>query len=253
MRSLQWRGLILCLVLMIVMLPSESLLAGPPYLNSDPVPAPYREVDVYLYSYTSKLSQFLTAQVPAIEVQYGVSPDLEFNATIPLATTVSLNHAYPGGVGLGDMQIGMTYRFIHETSYFPQVGIAPIYFIPTGDVNRNLGNGQYWIMLPLLAQKSWGPWTAYGGPGYAYNGASYAKNFVFGGMVLQRDINSKLTVGGEFYYQGASSRYLSASTIINFGFNYNISKTFAVLGSAGHSVSGASNFVTYIGLNWSLS
>ena len=68
--------------------------------------------------------------------------------------------------GLGDIELGVKYRFLSETARRPQIGIFPMLEVPSGDPRRGLGNGQVWARLPLWLQKSSGPWTTYGGAGY---------------------------------------------------------------------------------------
>ena len=66
--------------------------------------------------------------------------------------------------------------------------------------------GSTWYKVPLWAQKSWGPWTTYGGGGETlFDHAAHAigyQNFPFAGWLLQRDIGKKLTLGGEVFYHG---------------------------------------------------
>jgi len=57
----------------------------------------------------------------------------------------------------------------------------------------------------MWLQKSWGPWTTYGGGGYVINPAPGQRNYCFGGWLLQRDFSERLTLGGEFFAQGKSS------------------------------------------------
>ena len=37
--------------------------------------------------------------------------------------------------------------------------------LPTGSATKGLGVGKTWYKVPLWAQKSFGPWTTYGGGG----------------------------------------------------------------------------------------
>ena len=108
--------------------------------------------------------------------------------------------------GLGDLQIGIKYRFLKETEDWPQLGIYPMLMVPTGRCRSWLGQRQCVGELPLWAQKSWGKWTTYGGIGFAINPAAGHNNYLFGGWLLQRKVTEKLTLGGEIYCQGAEQR-----------------------------------------------
>jgi hypothetical protein len=103
------------------------------------------------------------------------------------------------------VEVGVKYRFIQENGHRPQVGVFPQLELPTGSAARGLGNGQVWARLPVWAQKSWGPWTSYGGGGYAVNRAPEMQSHAFGGWLLQRDFGKRLTLGGEIYSEGRNS------------------------------------------------
>ena len=45
------------------------------------------------------------------------------------------------------------------------IGTFTMFEIPTGSAARGLGVGKTWYKVPLWVQKSFGPWTTYGGGG----------------------------------------------------------------------------------------
>ncbi len=140
--------------------------------------------------------------------------------------------------------------------------------LPTGDQSRGLGNGRTWVKVPIWLQKSFGPWTTYGGGGYAYNPAPGQRNYGYGGLLIQRTLSPRLTLGGEGFFQGAqvdnpqleaagsagtSSSGLQvagarSSALWNFGGSYNFTPDFSLLFTAGHSFQGDGNVVAYLGL-----
>jgi len=159
----------------------------------------------------------------------------------------------PGGptwFGAGDAEVGVKYRFIQETSKRPQIGIFPQIELPTGNASQGLGNGQVWARLPVWVQKSWGPWTTYGGGGYVINRAPGMRSHGIAGWLLQRELGKRLTLGGELYSEGASLMGARASTVLNFGGYYNFTKNFSLLFSAGRDISGGLHAVAYFGLYW---
>jgi hypothetical protein len=97
------------------------------------------------------------------------------------------------------------YRFLHESADVPQAAFFPQVNLPTGDASKNLGYGVFQYLLPLWIQKSWGPWTTYGGGGYWINPGAGNKNWVFLGWEVQRDFGETLTLGGEIFYHGAET------------------------------------------------
>jgi hypothetical protein len=62
-------------------------------------------------------------------------------------------------------------------------------------VKEKLGLTRLWL------QKSFGPWTTYGG-GAALNSAPGQRDYPFGGWLVQRDFGKHLTLGREFFAQG---------------------------------------------------
>ncbi len=89
--------------------------------------------------------------------------------------------------------------------------------IATGDAANGLGNGRTWYRLPLWIQKSWGPWTSYGGGGVAFNNAPGMANYGFAGWLLQREFGQHLTLGGEIYTDGPQAFGTRGSTFYNIG------------------------------------
>jgi hypothetical protein len=67
---------------------------------------------------------------------------------------------------------------------------------------------------------------------------------------LQRDLSSRLTLGGEIYAQGQDTDHDRGYGALNFGGSYRFSDLFGVFFSAGHSVVGDSQMLWYFGLNF---
>jgi hypothetical protein len=233
---------------------SQTILASPPFITDDPQPTDYQHLEVYLFSSTSDIIGATTAQFPAVEFDWGAIPNVQLHLLAPFTTYLIQNT--PSTAGLGDTEVGFTYRFIEETTNRPEVGLVPVVELPTGNPRRNLGNGKIWVKLPLWLQKSWGSWTTYGGGGYVFNSAVDMRNYPYGGWVLQHELNEKITLGGEIFAQGTSAVGGDTTSrgfaLLNLGGSYNFTKNFSLLFSAGHSVYGQSNLVTYLGLYWLL-
>lgn len=222
--------------------------AGPPFITDDPPPVDYKDLQIILFSNVLKMNSGASLAAPGLEADYGLAPNLEIN----MVASVTHNFLrYASNVsGLGDVQLGLKYRFIQETATTPQVSIVPIYFIPMSPGNRNLGNGRGWELIPIWLQKSWGPWMSYGGGGIALNGAPGNYNYYFGGIVIQRTMNEKWILGGEIFSQGTASTTSPAFTTINLGGFYQLVNNCSLLFSAGHSVIGANALSAYVGISW---
>jgi hypothetical protein len=222
--------------------------AGPPFLTDDPEPVEYQHWEAYLFGEGNHASGGYSINGPAVELNYGVLPDMQLHLVVPM-TTVGGGGA-PTRSGLGDTEFGIKYRFVHETNGWPQIGVFPMVELPTGDADRGLGNGRTWFRLPLLVQKSWGPWTTYGDGGAALNSAPGQRDYPFGGWLLQRDFGKHLTLGGEIFAQGRDTDNDKGFAALNFGVLYKFTDQFNLLFSAGHSIAGDQHTFWYFGLYW---
>jgi hypothetical protein len=222
--------------------------AGPPFLTDDPVPVEVHHWEAYLFWEGDAAPDVRQMSGPAVEFNWGAAPNLQLHLVAPFAFTSV--EGGPSTHGLGDVEVGVKYRFVEEDDRTPTVGVFPMLELPTGDADRGLGNGKVWARLPLWVQKSWGPWTTYGGGGYVFNRAPDALSYLFAGWLVQRDLSASLTLGGEVYTRQADTVGGGATAVVNAGGYYNITRDFSLLFSAGHSFSGESHAVAYLGLYW---
>ena len=230
----------------------QAAFAGPPFMTDDPEPIEYQHSEAYIFSTRDKGPGGTQQALPAFE--YNTSPieDVHLHVMVPYANL--LPDDGPSQHGLGDAELGIKYRFVHETDSHPQVGIFPMLELPTGDSDKGLGNGRTWWTFPVWVQKSFGPWTTYGGGGRAFNSAPGMLNYSFGGWLLQRSVTDHLILGGEVFAQDAPSVDAEHSTFLNFGGYYNDIKLCggcSVLFRVGHSIAGESHSEAYLGLYWS--
>jgi hypothetical protein len=232
-----------------LILGSRAALAGPPFLTDDPAPVDYRHAEFYVFSTYDKTIEADDSALPAFEFNYGVLPNTQLHLVVPFVHSVARDASSESGIG--DVEIGVKYRFVQETESSPQVGIFPMAELPTGDSDKGLGNGKTWWRLPVWVQKSWGEWTTYGGIGYAINSAEGQSDYSFAGWLLQKDVGAQWTLGGEIFARGKDTVDGESTTIVNLGGFYKFKANFNLLFSAGHSVSGESHTVAYLGLWWS--
>ncbi len=231
------------LPLLLILLCSQSAWAGPPFLTDDPEPVPWHHYEAYLFGTMDRYHGGSYWEGPAFEFNIGAAPNLQLHVVLPAA------YVNPGGnFGLGDTELGAKYRFVQEKSLRPQVGIFPMLEVPTGNARLGLGNGQVWARLPLWIQKSSGPWTTYGGVGYQVNHAPGMKDSLFAGWLVQRQLTKRLTLGGESYHQESQAVGARQTTFLDGGGYYNFTENFQLLFMLGHTVTGESHNVGYLGL-----
>lgn len=168
--------------------------AGPPFLTDDPEPVELGHWEVYGASQWSFARGDASGTSPHVEVNYGAVPELQLHAIVP--AVLALASGSPAEYGIGDVELGAKYRFVDEGEWRPQVGTFPLLLLPTGSAARGLGTGKLRAFLPVWAQKSFGPWTTYGGAGVAL--ASGERDIV-GGWLVQRALGSAFVLGGEAF------------------------------------------------------
>lgn len=226
--------------------PLSRAVAGPPFLTDDPAPVDYQHYEGYVFTTTDTNDGGNVTNGPAIEFNYGVVPNVQLHLVVP--NTFSDPVGGPHTSGLGDTEFGIKFRFIQETSGRPQIGVFPMAEIATGNAGLGLGNGRTWFRLPIWIQKSWGPWTTYGGGGYAIDTAAGMRNYDFGGWLVQRDFGEHWTLGGEVFSQGATTTDGQFTTLYNVGGYYKPNDTVNILFSLGHSIAGERHAIGYFGL-----
>ena len=219
---------------------------GPPFVTDDPEPVEYKHWEVYLFSTYSHTAGTDAAFVPAVEINYGVIPDVQLHLIPPAA----YDHE-PGSraqYGYADTEFGVKYRFIQETEFLPQVGVFPLVEAPTGDAGKGLGNGDTQIFAPIWLQKSFGPdkkWTTFGGGGYWYNPGAGHRDYLRTGWALQHDLNEHLTLGGEIYHETPSAGGGQPAGITH---EHNIASAIGVQGHTAFNLGGFYNFNDHLHL-----
>jgi hypothetical protein len=227
-------------------------LAGPPFQTDDPQPIGFREYEFYTFAASDGTNVETDLSAPALEFNWGAVPNVHLHIILP--ATAVLPSMGPRAFGLGDTELGIKYRFVQETKHRPMIGTFTMFEIPTGNAGRGLGVGKTWYKLPLWAQKSFGPWTTYGGGGETIVKAPGYRSYPFAGWLVQRDFGKKWTLGTEVFYhraEGEAAAQTRASTLVDFGGYYKFRDPgFQALFCYGHTVAGQRENYAYLGLYW---
>ncbi len=231
-----------------MLLVSGRATAGPPFVTDDPEPVEFHHWEVYLSSIYQHNAGGSFGTLPHIEINNGAAPNLQLHLIVPAA--FSTDSGGPTRYGLGDTELGAKFRFVQESKRMPMIGIFPLLQTPTGNEGRGLGTGHLQTFLPVWIQKSWGAWTSYGGAGYWINPGSGNRNFWQLGALLQRELSKHWTLGGELFYLTSSSVGAGDQLNFNVGGQYNFDEGHHLLFSAGRSLSGDTNLMSYIGYQW---
>jgi len=244
---------------LISLIASTTAHAGPPFQTDDPDPVAFRHFEMYAFELsdgTGKNAGGTALEAPAYEVNYGVVPNVQLHLVLPLTASFAPIGG-PTNYGIGDTELGAKVRVVKETTSIPEVGIFPFFELPSGNADKGLGVGATWYRMPLWIQKSWGPsdrqWTSYGGGGEAIVPQTGYKNYPFSGLLVQRQLSKKLTLGTELFGHGAegpAATSTRASTLLDLGGIYEFKPGFDLLFAAGRSIHGQPETYTYLSLYW---
>jgi hypothetical protein len=250
----------MCLAGCLLLSPAMGL-AGPPFQTDDPEPVDLGHYEFYIFSNVDGTPVETDPSGPAFEFNWGALPNTQLHLVAFLGAIVPSNDpryapagAGPSAYGLLDTELGVKYRWVKESKYVPEIGTFTMIELPTGSYARGLGVGKAWYKLPVWLQKTWGPWTTYGGGGYQIVNQVDYKSFPYAGWLLQRDIGEKWTLGGEIWHHGAegfATPQTREATMFDFGGYYYFRKpAFQLLFNLGHTIVGQSETYAYLGLYW---
>ncbi len=237
-----------CLVLLLWFILNNPASAGPPFLTDDPVPVGYRKGEAYLFSSGTRDTTEKSGAGPALEFNFGILPDAMLHLIAPLAYDNPKNG--PSHFGYGDTEVGIKYRFVHETDVMPSIGAFPLIELPTGNQEKGLGSGHAQYFFPIWLQKDFNKWTAYGGGGYWINPGADNKNYWFTGILLQYAFSESFYLGGELFHQTADTDVGDADSGFNFGGGLPLMGDVQLLFSAGRGLKNipTNEFSYYLGL-----
>jgi hypothetical protein len=247
------------MLVILLLLSASRLWAGPPFQTDDPEPVEPGHFEFYQFSSLSSTPVETDPTGPALEFNWGALPNLQLHVILPFGAAIPSNKPIyrpagegPSAFGLTDMETGAKIRFITESKHRPQIGIYPMFELPTGDSTQGLGVGKLWYKMPLWIQKSWGEWTAYGGAGYQIVPQQQYRDFFYTGWLLQRNLGKKFTLGGELFShqaEGLATPQTQSSTMVDLGGIYYIRNPgLQLLFSYGHSIAGQTENYAYLGL-----
>ena len=230
-------------ILVVMLLGQLCAMAGPPFVTDDPEPVEYRHWEVYLASQMTRGSEGWAGTLPHLEVNYGAVTNLQLHLIAPMAF-VSPAHGTEH-IGYGDTELGAKFRFVKESGWMPSIATFPLLELPTGDRAQGLGSGHADVFVPLWLQKTFGKWTTYGGGGYWFNPGSGNRNWWYTGWLLQRQLTAHFTLGAEVFHETSQQRDASSDTKCNFGGIWDINEGTHILFSAGHSIQGPPEWLSY--------
>lgn len=244
------RRAVFAFCLLLAVLYSGSVIAGPPFITDDPEPVDYQAWEVNYGATYLRAGRVSNGSLPSIDINYGILPGVQLHVQPQLAyARGSRNHA----AGIGDTEVGVKYRLTAATEdkRVWMVAIYPMLEIPTGSSGRNLGAGSHSLFLPLWAQTTRGNWTIFGGGGFRRVVSSEARNSRAGGVTVLYQVSERLQFGGEIFGETRTTEDGRASSSINLGGVFKLAPSLSLLFSAGrglHNAAVTNQGAAYLGL-----
>ncbi|WP_395613116.1 transporter [Allosphingosinicella sp.] len=223
----------------------SAAFAGPPFLTDDPEPTDTGHWEIYAPLFEAEGSGRDFEGSLGAEINYGAAANVQVTIGLPAAYS---HDASGWHWGAGDFEASVKYRFYHDESAGVQVAFFPGLTLPTA--SQGLGAGHVTALLPVWAQKDFGPWSVFGGGGYAINPGAGNRDYLTGGIALTRRFGERLLVGIEADRQGADVIGGRASTSLGVGVIYDLPGPFRLLASGGPTFEdgGRSGFHSFVAL-----
>ena len=224
-----------------------SAFAGPPFLTDDPEPVDHGHSEVNLIDQETRATTGRSGSVSG-EINVGCAAQTQCHIALPFAHDHRTGG--PKQNGLGDVELGVKYRFIDHPDDGWSAAVYPTVDLPTGDADKGLGNGSAQFLLPLWVQRSVGAWRWDGGIARLINRAPGARDSWYIGALAQRSFGDRLSVGAELYRRTSTAAGVAAADGFNVGAIVRVAPHQNLLVSAGRGLTQAdrnrcSTFVAY--------
>lgn len=202
-------------------------LAGPPFVLDDPQPTDNGHWEIYAFANGASAGSGSGGEA-GFDINSGAAPDLQLTAVLPVG--YSQVAGGPLTAGLGNVELAVKYRFLHQEDAGIDMAVFPRLFLPAGP---GVGGAQHVsFFLPIWLQKDWGKWALFGGGGCEIDNGGGSKDFCIAGGVLTREIAPNLRLGVEVYRQTADTRGGRIDTSLGFGATYDLSENYHLLAYA---------------------
>lgn len=209
---------------------SSGANAGPPYETDDPQPTDTGGWEIYAFATGTRAPGQLDGST-GVDLNYGPVPGVQLTATLP----VDFRHEKKTLLGVGDVELGVKYRFFHREKQGVGIAIFPRLILPTA--GSRFGSGKVAALLPVWAQKDLGPWSVFGGGGYAINPGRGNRDYWVSGLAATRTVSQRLSLGGEVTHSSADAVGGPSTTSLGVGAVYALKKPYSLLFSAGPTFS----------------
>lgn len=208
-------------------------VAGPPFLTDDPQPVDLHHAEINVIAQQARTDGGRGGSASG-EVNVGCAAGTQCHVAVPIAFD------HPGGgsprAGLGDIELGVKYRFLDRPDDGWSAAVYPTLDLPTGNPRRGLGNGRAQLLLPLWVQRVFGAWSWDAGVARLVDRAPDARDSWFAGLLAQRSFGEALSVGAEVFRRTSTAAGEPSAAGFNVGAIVNIAPNQNLLVSAGRGL-----------------
>jgi hypothetical protein len=195
--------------------------AGPPYETDDPVPTETGKWEVFVFGGIDGVPSEFHGSA-GLDINYGAAPNVQLTTTVPM----DFEHGTVSHVGLGDIELGIKYRFYKNAAADFSLAIFPRVILPTS--GSNAGSGLVSLRLPIWAQKDFGNWSLFGGGSYTTNPGAGNRGFWSAGAVLTRAVTDRVSMGVELNHEGPAEFGGTGVTAVQLGGVYKLSDPLSI-------------------------
>lgn len=208
--------------LSVIAFSAEAQEGGPPMLTDDARVTDLKEWEINT-SINTSVTDGLLLSVPHIDLNYGIVPNLQLKAEAPFQLRF---HDRKTDSEIGDVILGVKYRFLDEEKYFVSAATFPQVSVT--------GNKGY--LIPVFIEKTIGRFLIGQGTGYFIGNESF--NELQLGTLVGYRATEKLHVMLEYF---SEIHYVPEQRdlyngYVNFGFRHPLNDIFALMGSFGTQV-----------------
>jgi hypothetical protein len=225
---------------------------GPPMVTDDPGTPGNGHWEINLAWLGERSDNETMQDEPLLDMNYGLGERIQLKYEVPW---LAVNGPELGSrSGVGDSLAGVKWRF-YDTGDPQrwQISTYPQYEFNTFSRSYQRGivdQGARWL-LPLEFQKSFGSFSVNFEAGRTLRTQGALEDQWFGGVVLGRQLTSRLEAMAEI--QGTFARTFDTNgTLLNGGIRYKLSGPFTLLAAAGTGIGGADrpSWIGYVGLQF---
>jgi hypothetical protein len=209
--------------------------AGPPYVTDDPQPTDRGHWEIYNFA-TGAHVDGDTAGEAGLDFNYGGAKDLQLTLVIPAAVDHSEGDTH---VGMGVVEAAAKLKVVHQDKdgWRPDVAVFPRLFLPTAP--SRFASRHANLLLPVWAEKDFGPWAVFGGGGFQLNPGGGNRDFWTGGIAVTRQVTERLNLGAEITHRSRDAEDGHDFTGANLGLIYKLTDHWSLLASGGPGLQNA--------------